>query len=65
VLELKKYKSYRGSVGKICDNILKREFNASGINKKWATDITEFSLNKIKKRKNSLTWEKKLYIILR
>ena len=23
---------------------MKREFNASGINKKWATDITEFSL---------------------
>lgn len=43
-VRMKKYKSYRGSVGKICDNILKREFNASGINKKWATDITEFSL---------------------
>lgn len=38
----KKYKSYRGEVGKKADNILQREFKAARPNQKWATDITEF-----------------------
>ena len=43
-VRMKKYKSYRGTVGKIADNLLGRDFKASKPNEKWATDITEFSL---------------------
>lgn len=38
----KKYRSYQGEVGRIVDNLLKRNFTATQPNEKWATDITEF-----------------------
>lgn len=41
---MKKYKSYKGTVGKIASNILDRNFTADTLNKKWVTDITEFKL---------------------
>ncbi|GAE37398.1 mobile element protein [Halalkalibacter akibai JCM 9157] len=44
VVRMKKYKSYKGSVGKIAPNILDRNFIAEAPNKKWVTDITEFKL---------------------
>lgn len=44
MVRLKKYKSYRGEVGKIAPNILKRNFKAEKPNEKWVTDVTEFSL---------------------
>lgn len=44
LVRIKKYRSYKGAVGKIAPNVLERDFNASSINKKWATDVTEFSL---------------------
>lgn len=40
----KKYRSYRGEVGKAAPNLLSRDFHAEKPNQKWATDITEFSL---------------------
>lgn len=40
----KRYRSYKGEVGKIASNILERNFKADKPNKKWATDVTEFSL---------------------
>lgn len=40
----KKYKSYRGAVGRIAPNILNRNFKANKPNEKWVTDVTEFSL---------------------
>lgn len=43
-VRMKKYKSYKGRVGKIAPNILERNFEALGPNEKWVTDITEFSL---------------------
>ncbi len=43
-VRLKKYKSYKGVQGKTAPNILQRDFKADGPNKKWSTDITEFSL---------------------
>lgn len=43
-LRKKKYRSYRGEVGKIAPNILQRDFRALNPNSKWATDITEFNL---------------------
>ena len=40
-----KYKSYKGEVGKICDNLLNREFEAENPNEKWVTDVTEFKVH--------------------
>lgn len=44
VVRMKKYKSYKGKVGKIAPNILDRNFTADAPNEKWVTDITEFKL---------------------
>ena len=44
MIRIKKYKSYRGDVGKIAQNLLNRNFKATKPNQKWATDITEFAL---------------------
>lgn len=43
-VRLKKYKSYKGAIGKITPDLLKRDFVADKPNCKWATDVTEFSL---------------------
>ncbi|WP_153043024.1 IS3 family transposase [Neobacillus mesonae] len=45
LVRMKKYRSYRGQVGKIAPNILEREFKASKPNEKWVTDVTEFHLH--------------------
>lgn len=39
-----KYKSYKGEVGKIAPNILKRDFNAIEPYEKLVTDVTEFAV---------------------
>ena len=44
MLRVKKYHSYRGEVGRIAPNLLKREFKANKPNLKWVTDITQFKL---------------------
>jgi putative transposase len=44
IVRIKKYKSYKGSVGRIAPNILDRQFTADAPNEKWVTDITEFKL---------------------
>jgi transposase InsO family protein len=44
----KKYRSYKGTVGKIAPNILKRNFAASKPNQKWVTDVTEFAVKDTK-----------------
>ena len=41
---VKKYKSYKGTIGKIAKNLLKRNFEAKRPNRKWVTDITEFKV---------------------
>ncbi|TQL48879.1 transposase InsO family protein [Homoserinimonas aerilata] len=38
----KKYRSYRGQIGKAAPNILQRDFGAEVPNEKWVTDVTEF-----------------------
>ncbi len=45
----RKYSSYQGTIGKIADNHIKRNFEANKPNEKWFTDVTEFNLrgNKI------------------
>lgn len=40
----KRYRSYKGEVGKVAPNIIARNFEADGPNKKWATDVTEFAV---------------------
>jgi putative transposase len=44
VLRPKKYRSYRGEVGKVAPNRLDRRFQAEKPNTKWTTDITEFKV---------------------
>ena len=41
----RKYTSYKGTIGKIADNLLNRDFNAEKPNQKWVTDVTEFKVN--------------------
>ena len=43
-VRIKKYRSYKGEVGKIAPNLLQRDFHAEKPNQKWVTDVTEFSL---------------------
>ncbi len=51
LIRTKKYKSYKGELGKVAPNLLERNFKASMPNEKWATDITEFKVT-----------DKKLYL---
>ena len=44
IVRMKKYRSYKGKVGKTAPNILNRNFKAEKPNEKWVTDITEFKL---------------------
>jgi putative transposase len=44
LVRVKKYRSYRGQEGRIVPNVLKRNFEVDRPNRKWATDVTEFSL---------------------
>ncbi|MCM3472483.1 MULTISPECIES: IS3 family transposase [Brevibacillus] len=44
MVRMKKYRSYKGEVGKVAPNILDRNFHADKPNQKWVTDITEFKL---------------------
>ncbi len=43
-VRMKKYRSYKGEVGKIAPNLLKRDFSTTGPNEKWVTDVTELAL---------------------
>lgn len=43
-----KYRSYKGDVGRIAPNIIDRDFKTTGVNQKWATDITEYKINEEK-----------------
>ncbi|ATF10566.1 IS3 family transposase [Brevibacillus brevis X23] len=44
IVRMKKYRSYKGKIGKVARNILDRNFQAGKPNEKWVTDITEFKL---------------------
>jgi len=41
----KKYRSYKGTVGYVAENVLQRDFQATEPNQKWVTDVTEFKIN--------------------
>ena len=40
----KKYKSYKGEIGKVAPNVLKRDFKSNEPLKKLVTDVTEFAV---------------------
>lgn len=40
----RRYRSYKGAIGKIAPNELNRNFKASRPNQKWVTDVTEFAI---------------------
>ncbi|HFW2888805.1 TPA: IS3 family transposase [Salmonella enterica subsp. enterica serovar Potsdam] len=44
LIRAKKYRSWKGEVGKIAPNVLQRDFNSQKIREKWVTDVTEFSI---------------------
>jgi putative transposase len=44
LIRRKKYRSYKGEVGRIAPNLLKQNFTTQRPCQKWATDITEFKV---------------------
>ena len=49
LVRMKKYRSYKGEVGKIAPNLLERNFKTDKPLQKLATDVTEFSLFGVKR----------------
>ena len=44
MVRIKKYRSYKGEIGKTAPNLIARNIKAEKPNKKWTTDVTEFAL---------------------
>lgn len=44
VIRQRKYRSFKGEVGRAAPNILQRHFKAERPNEKWVTDVTEFNV---------------------
>ena len=44
-VRIKKYRSYRGEIGRAAPNVLERQFDAKRPNEKWVTDVTEFNVS--------------------
>ena len=40
----KKYRFYKGEVGRVAPDLLQRRFTARRMNQKWTTDVTEFNV---------------------
>ena len=45
IIRVKRYRSYRGEIGRTAPNILERNFKTNQPNRKWATDVTEFNVS--------------------
>ena len=43
-VRVKKYRVFKGQMGRVAPNILNRKFDAARPNQKWVTDITEFNV---------------------
>jgi putative transposase len=43
-IRIAKYRSYKGLVGQVAENVLQRQFEANEPNQKWVTDVTEFNV---------------------
>ena len=44
LVRVKKYRMFKGQMGRIAPNILARDFAAAQPNEKWVTDVTEFNV---------------------
>lgn len=44
----KRYRSYKGEVGRIAPDLVQRKFTANKPNQKWVTDVTEFKVGEQK-----------------
>jgi len=44
LVRMKRYRSYKGEVGRVAPDLLQRNFRAAKPQQKWVTDVTEFSL---------------------
>ncbi|RUO64332.1 hypothetical protein CWI78_12865 [Idiomarina ramblicola] len=44
----KRYKSYKGEVGRVAPDLVQRRFTADKPNQKWVTDVTEFKVGEQK-----------------
>jgi putative transposase len=40
----KRYRAFRGELGRVAPNVLNRQFNAARAHQKWVTDVTEFQV---------------------
>lgn len=40
-----KYHSYRGTVGKVADNLINRDFSTTAPLQKWTTDVSQFNFS--------------------
>ncbi|ROI13642.1 IS3 family transposase [Epilithonimonas hominis] len=45
IIRVKRYRSYRGEIGRTVPNILERNFKTNQPNRKWATDVMEFNVS--------------------
>ena len=44
LVRVKKYRMFKGQMGRVAPNILARDFSAAQPNEKWVTDVTEFNV---------------------
>lgn len=44
IVRVKKYRSYKGALGRTAPNLLNRQFEAARMHQKWVTDVTEFAV---------------------
>lgn len=44
LVRVKKYRVFKGQMGRVAPNILARDFEAAQPNEKWVTDVTEFNV---------------------
>ncbi len=44
VVRIKRYHSYKGTVGKVAPDLIKRDFHADRPNQKWTTDVSQFEV---------------------
>lgn len=44
----RRFRSFRGEVGRVFPNLLRRDFTVTGPNQKWVTDVTEFHVGEEK-----------------
>ena len=52
LVRMKKYRSYKGKVGKIAPNLLNRDFYADKPNQKWVTEV----VSRVMRKKNFGIW---------